>query len=181
MKLLKFSRAEDMMELHQICGHGMWCYFIRDPYGGCIDSQMVPLGAKNLINRIHDPNEKTRITMADIKTEEWFKQDYTSAAYEEEEEEVLIDDEVLSLHETPMDSDKDPQSPTHINAFELIGMSSSLDISGLIEKEAFGAHVFYHVKWTNSHILQRELRSNAFEFGGYKWGGGYNRLCKPTT
>nr|GEY83900.1 CBL-interacting serine/threonine-protein kinase 1 isoform X3 [Tanacetum cinerariifolium] len=62
--------------------------------------RMVPLEAKNLINRMHDPNAKTRITMADIKTEEWFKQDYTPAVCEEEEEYVLIDDEVLSLHET---------------------------------------------------------------------------------
>nr|GEY10599.1 CBL-interacting serine/threonine-protein kinase 1-like [Tanacetum cinerariifolium] len=73
--------------------------------------------------------------MSDIKTGEWFKQDYTPAVYKEEEEDILIDDEVLSLHETPMDSDKAPQSPTRINAFELIGMSPSLDISGLIEKE----------------------------------------------
>nr|GEX03418.1 CBL-interacting serine/threonine-protein kinase 1-like [Tanacetum cinerariifolium] len=102
---------------------------------GCTDVQMVPLGANNLINRIHDPNAKTRIMMADIKTEEWFKQDYTFAVYKEKEEDVLIDDEVLSLHETAMNSDKAPQSPTHINAFELIEMSSSLDISGLIKKE----------------------------------------------
>ncbi|GJY75671.1 CBL-interacting serine/threonine-protein kinase 1-like protein [Tanacetum coccineum] len=103
------------------------------------DAQMpkwLPSGAKNLIKRILDPNPKTRITMADIKIDEWFKQDYTPAVYEEEEEDVLIDDdEVLSLHETPMDSDRDPQSPTHINAFELIGMSSSLDLSGFFEKE----------------------------------------------
>ncbi|KAL8216293.1 hypothetical protein R6Q57_023130 [Mikania cordata] len=122
-------------------------------------------GAKNLIKRILDPNPKTRITMADIKVDEWFKQDYVPAIVDEEEEDVAIDDEVLSLHEAvrnqtfmhllliqimeilisellfwfwllqPTDSEKDPESPVHINAFELIGMSSSLDLSGFFEKE----------------------------------------------
>ncbi|KAK1407801.1 hypothetical protein QVD17_39428 [Tagetes erecta] len=97
----------------------------------------LPSGAKNLIRRILDPNPKTRITMADIKHDEWFKQDYVPAIIndEEEEEDVLIDDEVLSLHEAPRDSEKDQESPVHINAFELIGMSSSLDLSGFFEKE----------------------------------------------
>lgn len=59
----------------------------------------LPSGAKNLIKRILDPNPKTRITMADIKQDEWFKQDYVPAIINDEEEDVLIDDEVLSLHE----------------------------------------------------------------------------------
>lgn len=59
----------------------------------------LPSGAKNLIKRILDPNPKTRITMADIKADEWFKQDYTPAIVNEEEDDVLIDDEVLSLSE----------------------------------------------------------------------------------
>ncbi|KAI7753498.1 hypothetical protein M8C21_033236 [Ambrosia artemisiifolia] len=97
----------------------------------------LPSGAKNLIKRILDPNPKTRITMADIKADEWFKQDYVPANIDDEDEEgVLIDDEVLSIHEAPTDSEKDPESPpAHINAFELISMSSSLDLSGFFEKE----------------------------------------------
>lgn len=94
-------------------------------------------GAKSLIKRILDPNPKTRITMADIKEDEWFKQNYIPAVIDEEEEEdVLIDDEVLSVHVDPTDSEQHPESPTtHINAFELIGMSSCLDLSGFFEKE----------------------------------------------
>ncbi|KAM0042106.1 putative protein kinase CAMK-CAMKL-CHK1 family [Helianthus debilis subsp. tardiflorus] len=96
----------------------------------------LPSGAKNLIKRILDPNPKTRITMADIKADEWFKQDYVPAVIgDEDEEDVRIDDEVLSIHEAPTDSEKDPESPIPINAFELIGMSSSLDLSGFFEKE----------------------------------------------
>lgn len=35
----------------------------------------------------------------------------------------------------PSEADKDPGSPTLINAFQLIGMSSCLDLSGFFEKE----------------------------------------------
>ncbi|KAI3819420.1 hypothetical protein L1987_13254 [Smallanthus sonchifolius] len=74
--------------------------------------------------------------MADIKADKWFRHDYLPAIVDDEEEEdVTIDDEFLSLHEEPTDSEKDPESPIHINAFELIGMSSSLDLSGFFEKE----------------------------------------------
>ncbi|KAL0381157.1 UNVERIFIED_CONTAM: CBL-interacting serine/threonine-protein kinase [Sesamum angustifolium] len=79
-------------------------------------------GAKNLIKRILDPNPHTRITIGEIKENDWFKQDYTPLdpmEEEEEEEEVNAcnDDEVSSINET------------------LIGMSSCLDLSGFFEKE----------------------------------------------
>lgn len=60
----------------------------------------LPSGAKNLIKRILDPNPKTRITIAEIKADEWFKQDYTPAILDEEEDDVVpVEVEVLSLHE----------------------------------------------------------------------------------
>lgn len=67
----------------------------------------LPSGAKNLIKRILDPNPKTRITIAEIKADEWFKQDYTPAILDEEEDDVVpVEVEVLSLHEAPTDSEK---------------------------------------------------------------------------
>jgi len=45
-----------------------------------------------------DPNPKTRITMAMIKEDEWFKEGYTPANPEDEEEGVYIDDEAFSIH-----------------------------------------------------------------------------------
>ncbi|GKD76366.1 hypothetical protein Tco_1338987, partial [Tanacetum coccineum] len=59
-----------------------------------------------------------------IRTIEWFKQDYTPAMYKEEEEDLLIDDEVLSLHEIPMDSDMDP----HWNVIMLGSFKGEYDI-----------------------------------------------------
>ncbi|KAL0367859.1 UNVERIFIED_CONTAM: CBL-interacting protein kinase [Sesamum radiatum] len=47
-----------------------------------------------------------------------------------------FDDRNLAvLYQKPSDAEKDPDSPTLINAFQLIGMSSCLDLSGFFEKE----------------------------------------------
>uniref|UniRef100_A0A175YQL3 non-specific serine/threonine protein kinase n=1 Tax=Daucus carota subsp. sativus TaxID=79200 RepID=A0A175YQL3_DAUCS len=91
-------------------------------------------GARKLIRRILDPDPRTRITLAEIKQDEWFKQKYTPTNPDEDGEDVSVDDEVLTIHESPL-AEKDVDSPTLINAFQLIGMSSSLDLSGFFEKE----------------------------------------------
>lgn len=61
-------------------------------------------GAKNLIKRILDPNPHTRITMAQIKEDGWFKQDYTPVNPDEEDLEsddhASTDDQVFTVHET---------------------------------------------------------------------------------
>ncbi|XP_075082061.1 CBL-interacting serine/threonine-protein kinase 1-like [Nicotiana tabacum] len=97
------------------------------------------LGAKNLIKRILDPNPRTRITMAEIKIDEWFKQDYVPAnPYEEDLEcdHISTDNQVLTVQEAaPVDAQRDRESHYLINAFQLIGMSSCLDLSGFFEKE----------------------------------------------
>ncbi|OVA13524.1 Protein kinase domain [Macleaya cordata] len=92
-------------------------------------------GARNLIRRMLDPNPNTRITMAGIKEDEWFKQDYNPTNLEDEEEDIYIDDEAFSIQELPMDVEKPLGPPTLINAFQLISMSSCLDLSGFFEKE----------------------------------------------
>ncbi|KAM3289207.1 CBL-interacting serine/threonine-protein kinase 1 isoform X1 [Capsicum chacoense] len=97
-------------------------------------------GAKNLIRRVLDPNPQTRITIAEIKEDEWFKQDYTPAIPDEEEDlesdDASSDDEVLTVHDAPIDTERASESPSLINnAFQLIGMSSCLDLSGFFENE----------------------------------------------
>jgi 5'-AMP-activated protein kinase catalytic alpha subunit len=93
-------------------------------------------GAQNIIKGILDPNPNTRITMSMIKEDEWFKQGYNPANLDDEEEDVYIDDEAFSIQEVCLEADQgSPKSPTLINAFQLIGMSSCLDLSGFFEKE----------------------------------------------
>ncbi|XP_022844672.1 CBL-interacting serine/threonine-protein kinase 1-like [Olea europaea var. sylvestris] len=112
-------------------------------------------GARNLIKRILDPNPHTRMTMAEIKENDWFKQEYVPVdpVEEDEEENVYSDDEISSIHEPPSDAEKDPDSPTLINAFQLIGMSSFLDLSGFFEKEDVSER---KIRFTSNHS-QREL------------------------
>ncbi|KAG5112749.1 hypothetical protein JHK82_036018 [Glycine max] len=91
-------------------------------------------GAQNMIRRILDPNPETRITMAGIKEDPWFKKGYIPA--NPEDEDVHVDNEAFSSHEEPNEAEqRNSGSPTLINAFQLIGMSSCLDLSGFFEKE----------------------------------------------
>ncbi|XP_008439014.2 CBL-interacting protein kinase 1 isoform X5 [Cucumis melo] len=96
-------------------------------------------GARNLIRRTLDPNPSTRITIAGIKENEWFKTDYNPASpcYDDDEEEGSLtdQDDAISTPDEPSDVENSPESPSIINAFELIGMSSSLDLSGFFEQE----------------------------------------------
>ncbi|KAL9255917.1 CBL-interacting serine/threonine-protein kinase 1-like protein [Drosera capensis] len=91
-------------------------------------------GAQNMIRRILDPNPAKRITMAEIKEDEWFSQGYCPSSPEDEEENIHIDEDALSIQEVS-DGERSPGSPTLINAFQLISMSSFLDLSGFFEKE----------------------------------------------
>ncbi|XP_031497832.1 CBL-interacting protein kinase 1 [Nymphaea colorata] len=94
-------------------------------------------GAQHMMRRILDPNPKTRITAAEIKEDKWFKQGYSPAAPEEDDDDGLLDmhdlDEAFSFSEA--EQVRDGKAPAFINAFQLIGMSSSLDLSGFFEKE----------------------------------------------
>ncbi|CAI0467666.1 unnamed protein product [Linum tenue] len=110
-------------------------------------------GAGNLISRILDPNPATRITMAGIKSDPWFKQDYVATAAatlllsdDEEYQGELVDDDVdeddgsycrLKTQSLPAGLSEAASSSTRpvINAFQLIGMSSCLDLSGFFEEE----------------------------------------------
>lgn len=58
-------------------------------------------GAKDLIQRILDPNPVTRITVAGIKADEWFKQNYSPEVPDEnDEEEILVFHEKSPVNET---------------------------------------------------------------------------------
>uniref|UniRef100_A0A2N9E6C6 non-specific serine/threonine protein kinase n=1 Tax=Fagus sylvatica TaxID=28930 RepID=A0A2N9E6C6_FAGSY len=105
-------------------------------------------GAQNMIRRILDPNPASRITVAGIKADEWFKQDYTPANPDDDEEDIFIDDEAFSIREVPSEVEKSPDSPTLINAFQLIGMSSCLDLSGFFEKEDVSER---KIRFTSNH------------------------------
>ncbi|KAJ0978617.1 hypothetical protein J5N97_014091 [Dioscorea zingiberensis] len=86
-------------------------------------------GAQNIIRKILDPNPTTRIKLAMIKEDEWFKQDYVPVIPTDDEEDLSISDVKSS------EGDESGITPIYINAFQLIGMSSCFDLSGLFEEQ----------------------------------------------
>lgn len=112
-------------------------------------------GAQNLIKRILDPNPISRITMASIKMDEWFRKDYNPAYLDDDEEDINTQSEAIPTHQEPSYlEERSPRSPTTINAFELIGMSSCLDLSGLFEKEDISER---KIRFTTIHSAKEDI------------------------
>ncbi|CAJ2633427.1 unnamed protein product [Trifolium pratense] len=96
--------------------------------------------AKKLIKRILDPSPVTRIKIADVIENEWFKKGYTPPVFEQAD--VSLDD-VNSIFGGSMDSDsivfekqeEGPVAPVTMNAFELISKSRGLNLGSLFEKQ----------------------------------------------
>lgn len=54
-------------------------------------------GPQRIIRRILDPNPKSRITIDQIKSDDWFKEGYTPAIPDDEDDDVKIDHEAFSI------------------------------------------------------------------------------------
>ncbi|KAJ0101112.1 hypothetical protein Patl1_05119 [Pistacia atlantica] len=113
---LKFLPIEVMMVLLQIYGRAALSYpndedediFIDDEAfsmqeaifkGDAKIPKWLSPGAQNMLRRILEPNPIKQMTMADIKVDEWFKQDYTPADPNDKDEDIFIDDEAFSMQE----------------------------------------------------------------------------------
>ncbi|KAJ3693202.1 hypothetical protein LUZ60_008682 [Juncus effusus] len=97
--------------------------------------------AQDLLKKILDPKPISRLNITGIKAHNWFKKDYIPAVpCEDEEEEPINNNSNLSIKD---ENEEGPKLPTHINAFQLIGMSSYFDLSGFFEQE---------------EVLQRKIR-----------------------
>ncbi|KAL6839486.1 hypothetical protein ACP4OV_030756 [Aristida adscensionis] len=97
-------------------------------------------GAKSLIQRILDPNPRTRITIEGIRADAWFKKNYV-AIRRGEDENVNLDD-VQAVFDNIQDkyvseevTHKDGGAPLMMNAFEMITLSQGLDLSALFDRQ----------------------------------------------
>lgn len=96
--------------------------------------------AKKLIKRILDPNPLTRITIAEIIENDWFKKGYKPPVFEQAN--VSLDD-VNAIFNESVDPqnlvverrEEGPVAPVTMNAFELISTSQGLNLSSLFEKQ----------------------------------------------
>ncbi|CAM6109045.1 unnamed protein product [Calypogeia fissa] len=92
--------------------------------------------ARKLILRILDPNPRTRITVPQILTNEWFKKDYQRPKFKEQEDADVSDvDAVFSDSTERLVQEKKEIQPNMMNAFELISLSRGLNFSGLFEEQ----------------------------------------------
>lgn len=83
----------------------------------------VSKSAKIIIHRLMDPNPNTRMSLDDLVKLSWFKKSFSQ-------------ENLISLAEQKMGSEeKELKYLTRVNAFEIISMSSGLDLSGLFEAE----------------------------------------------
>lgn len=92
--------------------------------------------AKKLIKRILDPNPQTRITIAEVIENEWFKKGYQPPSFETVD--VNLDDvhDIFNESGEPRNLvvERREERPSVMNAFELISTSQGLNLGTLFEK-----------------------------------------------
>ncbi|KAK8942954.1 CBL-interacting protein kinase 23 [Platanthera zijinensis] len=93
--------------------------------------------AKKLIKRILDPNPKTRMTMAEVIENDWFKKGYQPPRFETAD--ISLDD-VNAVFDVSDESsnlvvEQRVERPAQMNAFELISTSQGLNLGTLFEKQ----------------------------------------------
>ncbi|KAK3148512.1 hypothetical protein QOZ80_3AG0231990 [Eleusine coracana subsp. coracana] len=95
-------------------------------------------GAKKLIKRILDPNPDTRIKIAEILEDEWFKKDYKPPHFEQGEDVCLDDvDAAFNDAEEHLVAER-REKPESMNAFALISRSQGFNLGNLFEKDMMG-------------------------------------------
>ncbi|KAF9679785.1 hypothetical protein SADUNF_Sadunf06G0051200 [Salix dunnii] len=98
-----------------------------------------PPGAKALIDKILDPNPKTRIGIEGIKKHPWFSQSYESDGHSEEEE-VNLDDvravfDEIKDHSVAEQLENSEDGPLEMNAFDIITLG--LNLSALFDRRQY--------------------------------------------
>ncbi|XP_065848597.1 CBL-interacting serine/threonine-protein kinase 24-like [Euphorbia lathyris] len=96
-------------------------------------------GAKALIDKILDPNPRTRIKIEGIRKDSWFRKNYVPVQ-QSEESEVNLDD-VQAVFDDIEDkyvaekSETSEGGPLIMNAFEMITLSQGLNLSALFDRQ----------------------------------------------
>ncbi|TYI21373.1 hypothetical protein ES332_A06G034000v1 [Gossypium tomentosum] len=100
-----------------------------------------PVGAKSLIRRILDPNPQTRITIEQIRSDEWFNKGYVPVRlleYEDinlDEVNAVFDDPEVDKEERGNEpSGNEDMGPLSLNAFDLIILSQGLNLATLFDR-----------------------------------------------
>ncbi|EAZ04841.1 hypothetical protein OsI_27019 [Oryza sativa Indica Group] len=120
-------------------------------------------GAQDILRKILDPNPITRLDITGIRAHEWFRQDYTPAMPFDDDDDNNISDG--NLHMTENQDIETSPAISQINAFQLIGMSSCLDLSGFFEKEDVSERKIRFVSNYSPTSLFEKIESTVTEKG----------------
>ncbi|KAK7372923.1 hypothetical protein VNO80_06313 [Phaseolus coccineus] len=97
-----------------------------------------PVGAKSLMHRILDPNPEHRITIQQIRNDEWFQKGYVPVSLLEYED-VNLDDvnaafDNVEDQSTNQQCENDDMGPLTLNAFDMIILSQGLNLATLFDR-----------------------------------------------
>ncbi|XP_060213009.1 CBL-interacting protein kinase 2-like [Lycium barbarum] len=138
-----------------------------------------PSEVRKLLSRILDPNPHTRISIAKIKENSWFKKglDSRNAGTKlEEKEKINVDANTLNSI-SPSESKLELPKPTNLNAFDIISLSSGFDLSGLfVSKDQKEDLQFISVKSASSIMSKLEEVGRNLKLEVMKKEAGFMRL-----
>ncbi|XVF82002.1 hypothetical protein PTKIN_Ptkin16aG0007900 [Pterospermum kingtungense] len=109
----------------------------------------------NLLSRILDPNPRARISISRIMKNPWFRKGFNSKPVQRKPEmelapadiDAVFDPETNHTTAAAFDAKKEMAKLTHLNAFDIISLSSGFDLSGLFE----GNNEKKEVQFTSMH------------------------------
>ncbi|KAJ0978408.1 hypothetical protein J5N97_013882 [Dioscorea zingiberensis] len=137
-----------------------------------------PAEVRKLLSKILDPNPSTRITIARIMENPWFRKGFDHKPMIDEtetEEEVHVvdaDDAVLNPPENSL-----IVKPTNMNAFDIISLSAGFDLSGLFEQSDYRKEArFTSSKPASTIISKLEEIARRFKFKVRKKDGGVMKM-----
>ncbi|KAL9252471.1 CBL-interacting protein kinase 32-like protein [Drosera capensis] len=114
-------------------------------------------GVRRLLTRILDPNPMTRITIAEILEDEWFKKDYKPPVFDDKEETSSDDVEAVFQDSEEHHVTEKKEEPAAMNAFELIAMSSGLNLGNLFDdaEQSFKKETRFTSQCPPNEIIQK--------------------------
>ncbi|XP_057866959.1 CBL-interacting protein kinase 2 [Cryptomeria japonica] len=93
---------------------------------------------RRLLNKLLDPNPKTRITIPQLMEVPWFRKNFKPVHFEIEDDDLVSSsfDEVSSEMSQNSSPDNTPvKKPASLNAFDIISFSRGFDLSRLFEEK----------------------------------------------
>lgn len=119
---------------------------------------------KSLLPKILDPNPETRITVAKLMENSWFKKGFKPtgipATVPEDEENIL---DIFDANDYKMDSSSSSiMKPTSMNAFDIISLSPGFNLSGLFENNNENHNDYYHYKKSSEARLTTQVPPSTF-------------------